>query len=193
MRQKSERNVSRIERKIGAIIQTRRISHRDVCTKLEKQAIELIANPESDNLQKMQGDCQTTRSKIMKLLSEIDGEILNVCDVGDIQHEIEEAAAISDRILDAVRIIDKKTKATEGKVDSTKTRVSSPSTSLHQPDELQSIESNNQNVQNSSSNSNSNNEENTVIKWQWYKRGWKQFVLVQLKANSKYLACTFSC
>ena len=98
--------------------------------------------------------------------------------VGDIQHEIEQAAEISDRILDAVRIIDKKTKASEGKVDNTNTKVSSPSTSLHQPNESESIESNNEHVQKSSLNSNQYNEGNTVINSNdRYKRDWKQFVL----------------
>ena len=133
-----------------------------MCTKLEKQAIELIGNPESDNLEKCKGIARQLEAKL-KLLSEIDDEILNICDVNDIQREIEEAAEISDRILDAVRVIDKKTNAPEGKVSNTNTKVSSASTNLDQSQESESTESNVENIQNSSSNSNPENEENTFV------------------------------
>jgi hypothetical protein len=46
-----------------------------------------------------------------KLLSEIDEEILDICDVNDIQNEIEESAEISDRISNTKRRIDKHTKS----------------------------------------------------------------------------------
>ena len=62
-------------------------------TKLEKQAIELTENPESDNLEKGKVITKQLEAKL-KLLSEIDDEILNICDVGDIQHEIEKAAEV---------------------------------------------------------------------------------------------------
>ena len=124
-------------------------------TKHEKQAIELIENPESDHLEKCKVIARQLEA-ILNLLSEIDDENLNTCDVDNIQHEIEEAAEISYKILDAVRKINKKTKATEGKVDNTNKKVSPPSTSLHQPNESERIKSNNENVQNSSSKFNSN-------------------------------------
>ena len=139
-------------------LRARRRGHRGVCTKLEKQAIELIASPESDNLEKCKVIARQLEGKL-KLLGEIDDEILNICDVEEIQHEIEEAAEISDRILEAVRIIDKKTKAVEGNVSNTNSKVSSPSTSLDQPEDIPQVE----NVQNSSPDSNPNNEENTVL------------------------------
>ncbi len=121
-------------------LRARRRGDRGVCTKLEKQAIELIGNPESDNLEKCKGIARQLEAKL-KLLSEIDDEILNICDVNDIQREIEEAAEISDRILDAVRIIDKKTNAPEGKVSNANTKVSSASTNLDQSQESESTES----------------------------------------------------
>ena len=99
----------------------------------------------------------------LKLLSELDNEILNICNVGEIQNEIEEAAEISDGILDVVRIIGEKTKASEEKSSNTNAKGSSPSTSLDQPNESENNVSNVVNVQNSSSDSNPNNERNTVV------------------------------
>ena len=74
-------------------LRARRRGHRGVCTKLEKQAIELIGIPESDNLEKCKVIARQLEAKL-KLLSEIDDEILNICNVEEIQHEIEEAAGI---------------------------------------------------------------------------------------------------
>ncbi|XP_046861889.1 uncharacterized protein LOC124455243 [Xenia sp. Carnegie-2017] len=42
----------------------------------------------------------------MKILDEINDEIIGICDVTDIEHEIEEAAAVSDRILSTRRKIE---------------------------------------------------------------------------------------
>ena len=166
-------------------LRARRRGHRGVSTKLEKQAIELIENPESNNLEKCKVITKQLEAKL-KLLSEIDDEILNICDVGDIQHEIEEAAEISDRILDVIRMIGKKAKAVEGKFDNTSTKVSSPSTNLHQPNESGSIESNVENIQNSSSNSSPNNEENTVLN----SNDTNEVVNNSFSANSEQIAST---
>ena len=153
--------------------------------KLEKQAIELIENPESDNLEKCKVITKQLEAKL-KLLSEIGDEILNICDVCDTQHEIEEAAEISDRILDVIRMIGKKAKAVEGKFDNTSTKVSSPSTNLHQPNESESIESNVENIQNSSSNSSPCNEDNTVQN----SNDTNEVVNISFSANSEQIAST---
>jgi cell fate (sporulation/competence/biofilm development) regulator YmcA (YheA/YmcA/DUF963 family) len=62
-----------------------------MCRKLEKQAIELIENDKSNNLEKCKGIAKQLKAKL-ELLGEIDNEILNIWDVNDIQQEIEEAA-----------------------------------------------------------------------------------------------------
>ena len=65
--------------------------HCGMCRKLEKQAIELIENDKSNNLEKCKGIAKQLKAKL-ELLGEIDNEILNIWDVNDIQQEIEEAA-----------------------------------------------------------------------------------------------------
>ena len=161
-------------------LRSRQPGHGGVSTNLEKLAVELIENPESDNLEKCKVITKQLEAKL-KLLSEIDDEILNICDVGDIQHEIEEAAEVSDRISDVIRIIGKKAKAVEGKFDNTSTKVSSPSTNLHQPNE-----SNVENIQNSSSNSSPYNEENTVQN----SNDTNEVVNNSFSANSEQIAST---
>ena len=84
----------------------------------------------------MQGHCYRQLERKLKLLGEIDDEILDICYVEEIQHELEELAEIWNRILEAVRIIDKKTKAVEGNVRNTSRKVSSLGTGLDQPKDL---------------------------------------------------------
>ena len=79
-------------------LRARRRGHRGVCTKLEKEATELLQIPEGE------GDH-------IELLSKINEEILDICDVNDIQNEIELSAEISDRISNTKRRIDKHTKS----------------------------------------------------------------------------------
>ena len=90
----------------------------------------------------MQDFSKTTQGKI-------DDEILNICKVANIQREIKESAEISDRILEAVRIIEKETKATKRKVSNTSINVSILSVNSEQPTEVETIEPNVENVQNS--------------------------------------------
>jgi hypothetical protein len=54
-----------------------------MCRKLEKQAIELIENDKSNNLEKCKGIAKQLKAKL-ELLGEIDNEILNIWDVNDI-------------------------------------------------------------------------------------------------------------
>ena len=121
-----------------------------MCTKLEKQTIELIARAQNDDFERCKVLARQLGAKL-KLLNEIDGEILNICEVPDIQREIEESAEISDRILEAVRIIEKETKATEAKVSNTSINISIPSVNSEQSTEVETIEPNVENVQTSTS------------------------------------------
>ena len=59
----------------------------------------------------------------LALLTKLDEEILNICDVTEMQGEIEESAVISDRILDVKRKIDKQTKAARNRDVNIKTNV----------------------------------------------------------------------
>ena len=129
-------------------LRTRRRGHRGVCTKLEKQTIELIARAQTMVFERCKILVRQLEAKL-NLLNEIDNKILNICEVADIQREIEESAEISDRILEAVRIIEKETKATEGRVSNPSINVSIPSLSSEQSTEVKTIEPNVENVQNS--------------------------------------------
>ena len=64
-----------------------------MCTKLEKEATELLQIPEGegDHIERSEVIALQLQEKL-KLLSEIDEEILDICDVNDIQNEIEESA-----------------------------------------------------------------------------------------------------
>lgn len=87
-------------------LRAKRGGHRGVCTKLAKEADELLHLP---------GDVDIDRSEIirslleakLKILSEIDEEILGLCDVEDIEQEIEESAEVVSRILNAKRKLEK--------------------------------------------------------------------------------------
>ena len=79
-------------------LRAKRGGHRGVCTKLTKEADELLHLP---------GDVDVDRSEIirslleakLKILSDLDEEILGLCDVKDIEQEIEESAEAVARIL----------------------------------------------------------------------------------------------
>ena len=80
--------------------------HRGVCTKLAKETDELLHLP---------GDIDVDRSEIirslleakLKILSEINEEILGLCDVNDIEQEIDESAEVLARILNAKRKLER--------------------------------------------------------------------------------------
>ena len=90
----SKENLDRLRAKRGG--------HRGVCTKLAKEADELLHLPGDVDV----GRCEIIRSLLegkLKILSEIDEEILGLCDVKDIEQEIEESAEVVSRILTAKR------------------------------------------------------------------------------------------
>jgi hypothetical protein len=84
-------------------LRAKRGGHRGVCTKLQKEAEELVLQPFDKNgdivnrCEMIQGMLEEKR----KLLETIDEEILALCDVKDISTEIEESAEIVARILKA--------------------------------------------------------------------------------------------
>ena len=88
----SENVKGKIER-----LRTKRGGHRGVTTKLVKEAIELLQSTDVD-IQR----CKVIYSQLedkMKILNEINEEILGICEVSEIEHEIEEAAVVTDRVL----------------------------------------------------------------------------------------------
>ena len=93
-------------------LRARRRGHRGVCTKLEKEAIELLQIYEETRVERSEVIVGQLEEKL-KVLNEIDEQILNICDVNEIQTEIEESAAISDRILNTKRKLERYTKLAE--------------------------------------------------------------------------------
>ena len=88
----------------------RRRGHRGVCTKLEKEANELLLKePQDDLVERIEVIAKQFEGKLT-ILSELDEEILNTCDVSEIQGEIEDSAEICDRILNTKRKLERFTK-----------------------------------------------------------------------------------
>ena len=150
-------------------LRARRRGHRDVCTKLEKEATELLQIPEGegDHIERSEVIALQLQEKL-KLLSEIDEEILDICDVNDIRNEIEESAEISDRISNTKRRIDKHTKsAKSAKVQDHINNMNvivtnsnlTPSTSMEQESIENTTESTNDNLPDTIE----ENEENTSL------------------------------
>ena len=79
-------------------LRARQSGHRSVCTKLEKEAIELLQTHEETGIRRIEVIVGQFGEKL-KVLNEIDEQILNIRDVNEIQTEIEESAEISVRIL----------------------------------------------------------------------------------------------
>jgi hypothetical protein len=85
----SKENIERLRAKRGG--------HRSVITKLEKEAIEHLQSTDIDTER-----CKIISNQLedkMKILNDINEEILGVCEVNEIGKEIEDAAIITDRIL----------------------------------------------------------------------------------------------
>ena len=82
-------------------LQAMRAGHRGVCTKLQKEANELVLKPFDkggdivNRFKIIQGILEEKR----RLLDKIDEEILALCDVKDIPAEIDESADVVARIL----------------------------------------------------------------------------------------------
>ena len=82
-------------------LRARRGSHRGVCTKLQKEADELVLQDFNENDDTV-NRCEIIQSMLeekRRLLEKIDEEILALCDVKDIPAEIEEPADVVARIL----------------------------------------------------------------------------------------------
>lgn len=100
-------------------LRAKRGGHRGVCTKLEREAVELLRS--SDLNVDIIERCEVIASQLevkTKLLNEIDEEILGMSEVSEIENEIEESVVIADRILNTRQKIDK-LKETEGSVANT--------------------------------------------------------------------------
>ena len=89
-------------------LRARQGGHRGVSTNLAKEASELLQAPEGENTERCEIIAFQLEEKLA-LLTKLDSEILNICDVAEIQGKIEESAVISDRIFDIKRRIDKQT------------------------------------------------------------------------------------
>ena len=92
----SKENIERLRAKRGG--------YRGVCTKLVKEALEVLDSPKVD-IERCNVIAEQLKSK-MKILDEINDKIIGICDVTDIEHEIEDAAAVADRILNTRRKIE---------------------------------------------------------------------------------------
>ena len=88
----------------------RRRGHRGVCTKLSKEATELLLQtPEETEIERSEIIAGVLK-KNLKILNELYEAILNVCDVDEIQIEIEESAQKTDGILTTKQKIERYTK-----------------------------------------------------------------------------------
>ena len=111
-------------------LRARRGGHRGVSTKLMKEAMELLQTPEAENIERCEIIAAQLKEKVT-LLTQIDEEILNLCDVSEIGVEIEESAEISDRISETPkRKIDKQTKAAKNH-DNINTNVNDANSNLN--------------------------------------------------------------
>jgi hypothetical protein len=87
-------------------LRAKRGGNRGVCTKLAKEAQELIETRNEGNLNRSEV-VHSILSEKLKLLNELDEEILGLCDISEIQGEIEETTEIASRILDALKKLEK--------------------------------------------------------------------------------------
>ena len=92
----SKENIERLRAKRGG--------YRGVCTKLVREAIELLDSTEVD-IERCEVIAEQLENR-MKILDEINEEIISICEVADIEREIEDAAAVKDRILNTKRKIE---------------------------------------------------------------------------------------
>jgi hypothetical protein len=86
-------------------LRAKRGGYRGVCTKLTKETEEIIHTDEIDY-----DRCEVIRSLLeekSKILTDIDEEILGICEIASIEYEIEESADVMGRILSAKRKLDK--------------------------------------------------------------------------------------
>lgn len=96
-------------------LRAKRGGHRGVCTKLAKEADELLHLPDDVDIDRIEIIRSLLEAKL-KIVSEIDEEILGLCDVKDIEQEIEESAEVVSRILNAKRKLERALKPGISKV-----------------------------------------------------------------------------
>ena len=85
----SKENLERLRAKRGG--------YRGVTTKLIKESLEILESTDVD-IQPCEVISKQLEDK-MTILKELNDEILGICEVSEIEHEIEEAAVVIDRIL----------------------------------------------------------------------------------------------
>ena len=85
----SKENLERLRAKRGG--------YRGVTTKLIKESLEILESTDVD-IQRCEVISKQLEDK-MTILKELNDEILGICEVSEIEHEIEEAAVVIDRIL----------------------------------------------------------------------------------------------
>ena len=87
-------------------LRPRRGGNRGVCTKLAKEANELVIYMEDDD----HARCEIVKNLLqekLEIINELDEEIPGLCDIAEIQGEIEESTKVVARILNAIKKIEK--------------------------------------------------------------------------------------
>jgi hypothetical protein len=87
-------------------LRAKRGGHRGVCTKLAKEAEGVIQSQDEENINRSEV-IHSLLSEKLKILNELDEEILGLCEIKDIEIEIEESSEIVARILYATKKIEK--------------------------------------------------------------------------------------
>jgi hypothetical protein len=87
-------------------LREKRGGYRGVCTKLTKETEEIIHADEID-YDRCEVIIRSLLEEKSKILTDIDEEILGICEIASIENEIEESADVMGRILSAKRKLDK--------------------------------------------------------------------------------------
>ena len=85
-----------------------RAEHRGVITKLTKKADSILNNDEELEAESSKTRLQTINTMLsdkLKIVKELDEQVLSLCEVKDISREIEEADDIISRVLDIQTLI----------------------------------------------------------------------------------------
>ena len=87
-------------------LRAKRGGHRGVCTKLVKEAEEMIKVRNEDHITRSEV-IYSSLSEKLRTLNDLGEQILELCDINDVQDEIEESSVIESRILDIIKRIEK--------------------------------------------------------------------------------------
>ena len=87
-------------------LRAKRGGHRGVCTRLAKEAEQVVQSQDEENIDRSEV-IHSLLSEKLKILNKLDEEILGLCEVKDIEREIEESSEIIARILNATKKIEK--------------------------------------------------------------------------------------